>query len=205
MYDKFKIMSLVIIISLLTDFISFDVGVCSGVVSNNMIVGGAKHEILLETEIIEAQNEYYVDIVDGRITTDSLKSICRYIGNMYNIQPELLQSIAWVESSYIVNAVSKHNAKGLCQVMEKWHKDRIIKLNITDIFDPYSSVLLCADILSDIRGGKYGHDVRFMIMAYNMGVAGATKPYEVGNISDYTIKVMNKFQELKKKEVEQYD
>lgn len=139
---------------------------------------------------------YYIDIVDGFITEDSLASICKYVGAMYDIDPKILQAIAWIESRYKVNAVSKSNAKGICQIMEKWHKQRIDRLGVTDIYDPYSSVLLCADLISELSYNKYGDDIRFVLMAYNMGVSGATKSYEAGDISSYATNVMTKFYEL---------
>jgi hypothetical protein len=80
--------------------------------------------------------------------------------------------------------------------MEKWHGNRIKKLGVTDIYDPYSSVLLCADLISELSYSKHGDDIRFVLMAYNMGVAGATKSYESGNITSYANNVMTKFYEL---------
>lgn len=139
---------------------------------------------------------YYVDVVGGFITEDSLKSICEYVGAMYDIDPKILQAIAWVESRYKVNAVSKSNAKGICQIMEKWHGQRINRLGVVDMFDPYSSVLLCADLISELSYSKYGDDIRFVLMAYNMGTSGAIKSYESGNITSYAKNVMTKFYEL---------
>lgn len=150
-------------------------------------------------ETIEPEPTYYVDIVDGYITEDSLQSICKYVGDMYDISPELLQAIAWNESRYKVRATSHCNAKGVCQIMEKWHKDRMKRLAVTDLYDPYSSVLLCADLIAELSRGKYGDDIRFVLMAYNMGQSGAMKPYKSGKISSYAIKVLDKMEELQSK------
>ena len=139
---------------------------------------------------------YYIDVNDGYITEDSLISICEYVGDMYDISPELLQAITWVESRYKVDAVSSCNAKGLTQVMEKWNRDRIDRLGVTDLYDPYSSILLCADIISELRETKYGEDISYVLMAYNMGATGAKKPYESGNISTYAKKVLEKTRKL---------
>lgn len=149
--------------------------------------------------VIEETPTYYVEVKNCYITEDSLKSICQHIGNAYGIDPKLLQAIAWQESRYKVNAVGGSNDSGLCQIVPRWHGDRMKKLGITDIFDPYSNVLLCADILDELKNHKYGDDIIFVLMAYNMGAYGATKPYESGVISSYATDVLNKFYELNSK------
>lgn len=145
-----------------------------------------------------AEPGYYVDVVDHYITEDSLVSLCEYIGDIYDISPELLQAIAWVESRYKVDAVSSCNAKGLTQVMERWNRDRIKRLGVSDLYDPYSSILLCADIVDELKGLKYGNDISYVLMAYNMGATGAKKPYEAGRISTYAKNVLAKQKELEK-------
>lgn len=144
---------------------------------------------------------YYVDVIDGYITEDSLRSICVYVGDMYNISPELLQAIAWTESRYKVKATSRCNAKGICQIMEKWHKARMKRLGVTDLYDPYSSVLLCADLIDELSRGKYGNDIRFVLMAYNMGQNGAVKPYKSGKISSYALKVLDKMERIQSENI----
>lgn len=149
--------------------------------------------------VVESTPTYYVEVVDGYITEDSLKSICEHIGNAYGIQPELLQAIACIESNCKVNAIGGSNDSGLCQIIPRWHGDRMRKLGITDIFDPYSNILLCADIIDELQNTKYGNDIIFVLMAYNMGPYGALKPYESGTVSNYATEVLNKFYELNSK------
>lgn len=147
--------------------------------------------------IAEPEPSYYVDIVNGYITEDSLRSVCEKVANEYDdISPELLQAMAWVESSYKVKATSHCDAKGLCQVMEKWNRDRMERLGVSDLYDPYGSVLICADIISELKSLKYGDDIRYVLMAYNMGATGAREPYESGYISGYAMKVLDKTYEL---------
>lgn len=164
---------------------------------DEVIVEPEKPEEPVEPAIPEPT--YYVDIVDGYITEDSLRSICVYVGDMYDISPELLQAVAWAESRYKVRATSHCNAKGICQIMKKWHKDRMKRLAVNDLYDPYGSVLLCADILDELSRGKYGNDIRFVLMAYNMGQSGAVKPYKSGKISTYATTVLEKMEEFQSK------
>ena len=154
--------------------------------------------IIFEEPEPEPINEepYFVDIVDGYITEESLRSICIYVGDLYDIPPNILHALVYVESRYNVNATGMSGDSGLCQIIPKWNRDRMKRLGVTDIYDPYSNVLVCADILKYNQSTKYGNDIRFMLMAYNMGVGGATKKYEAGIISNYANKVLAKSYEL---------
>ena len=159
-------------------------------------------EIVVETPVepVEPELTYFVDVVDGYITEESLKSICKYVGNMYDISPELLQAMAWVESRYVVDAISRCNAKGLCQIITKYHGPRIQRLGVTDIYDPYGNVLVCADIVDELSQHKYGDDMRYVLMAYNKGQYGengANALYKKGIITEYATKVLAKEQEFK--------
>ncbi len=87
---------------------------------------------------IKKKPAYFTDIKDGKITISSLKSICKYVGKRYDIDPELLQAIAFVESDYEVNCNGISGDKGLCQIVERFHTERMEKLNVTDLYDPYS-------------------------------------------------------------------
>ena len=87
---------------------------------------------------IKKKPAYFTDIKDGKITISSLKSICKYVGKRYDIDPELLQAIAFVESDYEVNYDGISGDKGLCQIVERFHTERMEKLNVTDLYDPYS-------------------------------------------------------------------
>lgn len=145
----------------------------------------------------EKEAAYFTEVKDGKITSSSLKSICKYVGKKYNIDPILLQAIVFVESDYKVNCDGTSGDKGLCQIVERFHTERIEKLNIADIYEPYSNILLCADFLTELKSSKYGGDIYFVLMAYNMGLSGATKHYEDGKISEYAYKVMNKYEILK--------
>lgn len=146
---------------------------------------------------IKKKPAYFTDIKDGNITISSLKSICKYVGKQYDIDPDLLQAIVFVESDYKVNCDGISGDKGLCQIVERFHTERMEKLNITDIYDPHSNILLCADFLAELKASKYGSDIYFVLMAYNMGLTGATKHYEDGIISKYAYKVMRKYENLK--------
>lgn len=63
------------------------------------------------------------------------------------------------------------NSKGYMQIYEKWHTDRMQKLNCTDLMNPYQNVKVGIDFLSYLLK-KYG-TVQDALAAYNYGERGA--------------------------------
>ena len=51
-------------------------------------------------------------------------------------------------------------------------------------------------VIKDIENSKYGADSNFVIMAYKMGISGATKRYEQGLSSKYVTYINQKIIEL---------
>lgn len=141
---------------------------------------------------------YFVEVEDDYISVESVESICKYVGEQYNICPELLQALAWTESRYYINATSSANAKGLCQIIEKWNKDRIEKLEVTDIYDPYSNILVAADLLRYLLDEEcHGtDDIALALMIYHMGPNAAWRMYNQGIISWYAVNVLELSAEL---------
>ena len=95
---------------------------------------------------------------------EEYQQYCVEIGNMYGICPELLMAIIESESSGNPNA-QNGNCKGLMQVSEKWHKDRMNRLGVADILDPYGNILVATDYLAELFE-KY-EDVGMVLMVFN--------------------------------------
>lgn len=71
------------------------------------------------------------------------------ISNQYHLCPEMVMAIIEHESSGQANA-SNGNCKGLMQIYEKYHIDRMKKLGVTDSYDPYSNILVGCDYLAEL-------------------------------------------------------
>lgn len=99
---------------------------------------------------------------------------CEEIGEQYNIAPELLLALMERESGFNPKAKSKAGAVGLCQIIPKYQKERMEELGVTDLYDPYSNILVCADILAEFREKYYG-DLYLCLMCYNEGEYGGAK------------------------------
>lgn len=82
-----------------------------------------------------------------------------------NVDASLLVSIIEKESKGNPKSTSKSGeCKGLMQVKENTHYKRMQKLDVKDIYDEYSNILVGADLLNDLIE-KYG--LERGIMAYN--------------------------------------
>lgn len=106
-------------------------------------------------------------------------------GHIYQIDPELLEAIAYYESRYQADVDSKTGTyKGLMQIGTKWHKDRIEKLGVTDLHDADQNMMVAADYLSDLFE-QYEDAVTVL------------KRYSGSSTTKYSNKVLNKAEQLK--------
>lgn len=81
-----------------------------------------------------------------------------------------------VESAYKWDAVSKNGAKGYMQIMESWHEDRMKRLGVSDILNPYQNISTGLDYLEELLE-KYGWDYEKALTAYRWGPSGAYRDY----------------------------
>lgn len=120
--------------------------------------------------------------------------ICTEVGTEYNICPELLMALIEKESSGHADA-QNGSCKGLCQVSEKWHKDRMEKLGITDIYDPEGNIRLCADFLDELHA-EY-EDIGLVLMVYS-GKSDAVEIAERGELTYYAEWILERSEELER-------
>lgn len=94
----------------------------------------------------------------------------------YEIDPVIVFSIIEKESDYDTNAIGDNgDSEGLMQVQRKHHGERMARLGVTDLFDPYENVLVGVDYLAELLT-KYG-DMEMALIAYNAGATGANEDY----------------------------
>lgn len=121
--------------------------------------------------------------------------ICNEIGERYGICPELIQAIVEKESNYNESAVSSHGAIGLMQVIPRWNQDRMDRLCVTDLTDPYQNILCGTDLIAELAD-KY-EDLYLVLMCYNQGeYGGAIEQWENGQYSDYAVSIVERAAEL---------
>jgi soluble lytic murein transglycosylase-like protein len=110
--------------------------------------------------------------------------------NKYGLEPELILAIIAVESTFRERAVSRMGARGLMQVMPRFHPKKVKAIGGTrGLFDPEKNIATGSKILLQYwEGGRSG--LRKALMRYNgsRGKAGAR----------YVNKVMRAYQKMRK-------
>lgn len=103
-------------------------------------------------------------------------------------------AIAEAESGGNPNA-NNGGCKGIMQVSERWHKDRMERLGVTDIYDTSGNILVATDYLYELFE-IYGCDVGMVLMTYN-GDSNA-EDYMNGNaeLSEYAEEILERSAEL---------
>ena len=116
-----------------------------------------------------------------------------------NICPAVVFAIIEQESGYNENTVGDDGESiGLMQIQKKWHLERMEKLGVTDLANPFQNVTVGIDYLLELFQEKA--DVYWVLMAYNGGKAYATENWDAGNYSDYALEVSERAIELEQGE-----
>lgn len=141
----------------------------------------------------EISEENYMD---PDIPEDIQAAAQRY-GMLYNICPELLEAIAFAESSYQADAVNG-DCIGLMQISARWHQDRLERLELTedDLWTVDGSMLVAADYLAELFE-RY-EDPAEVLMIYN-GDSRVEEFRQTGFMSGYAEKILRMSEELEAK------
>ena len=91
-----------------------------------------------------------------------------------SIAPEVIFAVIQKESSFRAGVVGDNGRSfGLMQIQERWHKERMDKLGVDDLLDPYQNIMVGVDYLGELVN-RY-EDIDMALMAYNAGASGANK------------------------------
>lgn len=125
-----------------------------------------------------------------------LWSICRDAGVDYYMALALIER----ESGYRYDATGDNgNSKGLMQVQERFHKDRMKAVNATDLYNPYDNMRVAVHFLKEIQDRYLDNSgAHCVLMVYNMGATGANRLWAEGIYSTaYTRQILQRAQEIK--------
>lgn len=134
----------------------------------------------ISIETVEEKND---KIVSSRTI---LETLVLEVSEKYGVRPELIMAMIEAESTYKSDA-QNGECVGLMQVNRNIHAGRAEKLGVTDLFDPYSNILVGVDYFSELLE-KYG-DEGAALVAYNRGSYG-------GELTGYAINILNRSYEL---------
>lgn len=101
-----------------------------------------------------------------------LYCICRDMGYDY---PTALAQIEQ-ETGYQWDCVGAANDTGYFQVIAKYHKERMERLDLTDAMSPYQNSLIAVDYMVELLD-KYDGNIEKALTAYNCGPDGAYRNY----------------------------
>lgn len=128
--------------------------------------------------------------------SDAAYNACIQYGKEYNICPELLMAIIERESGGQADA-ENDGCMGLMQISVKWHKERMDRLGVTDIFNEEQNIHVAADYLAELFDRH--EEVYPVLMCYNMGESSAQKLFDKGICeSNYAIEICKRAEELER-------
>lgn len=117
---------------------------------------------------------------------EEVKEISEELGSKYNICPEMIQAICWRESRFQEDAEGS-GCIGMMQVSEKWHKERMKRLGVTDLKDARQNMTVAVDYLSELV--KDGEDMEEALMRYH-GESNVEQKLESGEMSEYVEQIL---------------
>lgn len=127
--------------------------------------------------------------------SEEIQEACVKYGDEYGIFPELLMAIIERESSGNLEA-QNGDCKGLMQINENYHADRMKRLGVMDIYSVDGNIHLGADYLAELFSEN--DDLYLVLMCYNMGPGKAQKLYEQEIYSRYALSVSARSEQLER-------
>lgn len=117
-----------------------------------------------------------------------------YVCEQKNICPEFVQAIIERESTWNPNAVNG-DCKGLMQISESCHRDRMNRLGVDSLYDPYDNILVGVDYLAELFE-KY-EDPGAVLAVYH-GEKGGLQRASDGEYSSYTKGILERSENLER-------
>lgn len=125
-----------------------------------------------------------------------VREISEELGNQYHICPELIQAVCFKESSFRPDAVSD-DCIGIMQVSERWHKDRMERLGVTELTDIRGNMTVGVDYLAELFN-EY-EDAGAALMKYNGDSRLSKLIAGTGDLSEYADEVLALSAELERR------
>ncbi|MGN0350996.1 MAG: lytic transglycosylase domain-containing protein [Roseburia sp.] len=148
--------------------------------------------------VVEVMSAYTDDTQLGWIVTPVCEEYQGYIEeicSIYGIRPELVVAIMESESGGVRTAYNgAYGCVGLMQINESVHQGRMKKLGVTDLYDPYSNILVGVDLLSELL--ENDDQNIYLALAHYHGERHANSRTRSGNYSSYVKKIMTRTEEL---------
>lgn len=122
------------------------------------------------------------------------KCLCEQYGVSYSLIIAMIER----ESGYRYDKSGDDGCSfGYMQIYEKWHEDRMERLNCTDLLNPYNNVKVGIDYIAELIE-KYGNK-QDALTAYNYGEKGAQEKMWSKGVYTYSYnqEILQREQEIK--------
>ena len=125
---------------------------------------------------------------------------CEKYGKEYDICPEVIEAMCWVESRCQTTAQSPDKScKGLLQVKPGCHQARMERLGVRNIFGTWENLKVGTDYLAELAEDE--PDIGIALMKYNgSSQEKIEKARNGGKLSSYATNILNIAAELERRE-----
>lgn len=148
--------------------------------------------VLSQFETVKASEPAFLKLESVNLDYNLQKYIFEVSKNYY-ISPYLIIAIIERESQFDIKAIGDSGkSKGLMQIMEKFHLERMDKLGVTNLSNPYQNILVGIDYLYELF--QKNEDIYWVLMAYNGGNSYANRNNT--NPTPYAVEVVSRSYEL---------
>lgn len=153
-------------------------------------------QILSEKEDRDENKYQFYEVPEGEFP-EVYQKYTFEICEKYGVPYEIVFSIIQRESRFDRYAIGDDGESfGYMQVMQKWHEDRMIRLDVEDLSNPEGNILVGVDYLSELLG-KYP-EMNRALMAYNCGPTTANELWNQGIYhTKYTKEVMEEAEAIR--------
>jgi|TARA_R110002012_G_C11185535_1_gene557676 soluble lytic murein transglycosylase-like protein len=92
--------------------------------------------------------------VCGTFMSPNLDDHILDVAEYNNIDKEIVLSVVYQESRCNTNAIGAVGELGMMQIFPRWHMDRIQRLEVENLLDPYSNLIVGVDLLAELGADK---------------------------------------------------
>ena len=134
---------------------------------------------------------------DGGCFPDVMQKYTYIVCNNAGVDYATVLAIIETESWYHWDAIGKAQDKGYMQIVQKWHEERMERLNCQDLLDPFQNVRVGVDYLAELLE-KYNGSYEKALTAYQYGQNGAYKYWFSAGVdaSPYAKEVLKKAERI---------
>lgn len=142
----------------------------------------------------EKETDHIADVGEMVHVPEEVWEISEDLGEKYCICPELLQAMAWKESRFRPD-VENQGCIGIMQISERWHRDRMKRLGVNDLYDMRQNMTVAADYIAELAAD--GEPVEIALMKYH-GESGISEVMDGTRESEYVTNILELAAELER-------